>query len=145
MKLRKLLDDSGAATALVLMFLLGIVAVAGLVIDGGFLFSSRRALQSTADGAARAGAMAVDEWLLRESGGKEVKLSPEGARQAVADYLTRAGFRGEFDIEAAPGRVRVVLRKELEPLVLSITGIHEVSAKAESTAEPRSGITGAEE
>lgn len=142
MKDRRLPDDSGAAAPLVLIFMLGIIAVAGLVIDGGLLFSARRALQSTADGAARAGAMAVDESLLRESGGREVKLNPEGARQLVSDYLTQAGFRDHFEVEANPGRVRVVLRKELETLVLSIAGIRGFSTRAESTAEPSSGITG---
>ena len=143
MKRQRLADDSGQAAPLVLVFLMGIIAVAGLVIDGGFLFSARRSLQSTADGAARAGAMAIDEWLVRESGGNEVRLDPEAARQSVSEYLTRAGFKGNVEVESDSGSVRVILSKELNTLVLSIAGLRDVSSRAEATAEPRSGISGA--
>lgn len=138
---RRLPDDSGQATPLVLIFLLGIVGVAGLVIDGGFLFASRRSLQSTADGAARAGAMAVDEQRLRESGGREVRLDPEAAQAAVDDYLAVAGFAGQVEVAADASNVTVSLRRDMRTLVLSIVGVREVSARAEATAAPRSGIT----
>lgn len=138
---RRVADDSGQATPLILMFLLGIVAVAGLVIDGGFLFASRRSLQSMADGAARAGAMAVDERLLRDSGGAEVVLEPEVARAAADDYLTRAGFDGQVEITASSTNVKVNLYRQTRTLVLSIVGVREVSSQAEATATPRSGIT----
>jgi hypothetical protein len=138
---RRLSDDAGQATTLVLMFLLGIVAVAGLVIDGGFLFASRRSLQSMADGAARAGAMAVDEQLLRDSRGVEVVLEPELARAAADDYLNKAGFLGHVEISASSTNVKVNLYRQTKTLMLSIVGIREVSAGAEATATPRSGIT----
>jgi putative Flp pilus-assembly TadE/G-like protein len=137
---RRLSDDSGQATPLILMFLLGIVAVAGLVIDGGFLFASRRSLQSMADGAARAGAMAVDERLLRDSRGAEVVLEPEVARAAADDYLTRAGFDGQVEISASSTSVKVNLYRQTRTLVLSIVGVRDVSAQAQATAAPRSGI-----
>lgn len=137
---RRLVDDSGQATPLILMFVLGIVAVAGLVIDGGFLFSSRLSLQSMADGAARAGAMAVDEALLRESAGAEVVLEPDAARAAADDYLMRSGFQGHVGVSASSTEVRVNLQMETRTLLLSIVGVRDVSVRAEATARPRSGI-----
>lgn len=145
MRRHKFSDDSGQATPLVLIFLLGIIAVAGLVIDGGLLFNSRRTLQSIADGAARAGAMAVDERLLRESGGEQVRLDPEAARARVDTYLGVSGFKGIVEATVDPQEVRVKLQRGVSPLLLSILGVHEISAEAEAAAHPRSGILGAGE
>lgn len=137
---RRLVDDSGQATPLILIFLLGIVAVAGLVIDGGFLFASRRSLQSMADGAARAGAMAVDETLLREGASAEVVLEPDAARAAADDYLRRSGFQGHVGISTNSTEVRVNLQRETRTLLLSIVGVREVSVRAKANAGPRSGV-----
>ena len=67
MRLLQLRRESGAVVPLVAVMLLGLLAMAALVIDGGLLFAERRDLQGMADGAARAGAMAIDEELLRET------------------------------------------------------------------------------
>src|SRR5437868_13316623 len=59
------------------------VSMAGLAIDGGVLLTSRRELQSLADGAARAGATRVDIDRLRGSRGADVQLDPLLARAAA--------------------------------------------------------------
>ena len=76
----QLRSESGAVVPLTAVMLLGLLAIAALVVDGGLLFAERRDLQGLADGAARAGAMAVDEDLLRETG--TVRLDPASAREA---------------------------------------------------------------
>src|SRR5437764_9924681 len=63
------------------------VSIAGLAIDGGVLLTSRRQLQSVADGAARAGATRLDQVRLRGSGGADVQLDPAAARDASRRYL----------------------------------------------------------
>src|SRR5438445_13105728 len=63
------------------------VSLAGLAIDGGALVTTRRQLQSVADGAARAGATRVDASLLRSSGGSEVQLDHTLANPAAPTYL----------------------------------------------------------
>jgi hypothetical protein len=136
----RLSDDSGQVAPLVLVFLLGILAVAGLVIDGGVLFASRRSLQSIADGAARAGAMAVDEQLLRESGGEQVRLDPVAARARLDRYLEVSGFRGIVEATVDSEEVRVKLRRGIKPLLLSLVGVREISAEAGAAAHPSSGI-----
>lgn len=135
-------QDSGQAAVLVLVTLLGLLAVAGLVIDGGVLFTSRRSLQSLADGAARAGAMAVDERVLRDSEVGEVRLNPEAARFAVEQYLALADFAGGVELTAETGFVTVKVRSEAKPLLLSLVGVGSIATEAEATAYPRAGIEG---
>src|SRR6266511_5280727 len=98
MKTSRLRDDSGSVAPLTAVMLLGLLAVMALVVDGGVLFAARRALQGLADGAARAGAMAVDIAKLRET--ELVHLDPQEAEQAVRQYLHAAGFNGTSTIHA---------------------------------------------
>lgn len=140
MRPRRVFDDSGQAAPLVLVTLLGLLAVAGLVIDGGLLFSSRRSLQSLADGAARAGAMAVDEQALRESRGAEVLLDVAAAREAAGEYLRLAGFSGSVETEVAERAVVVRLMHSNRTLILSLVGVGQVSIRAEASAYPSAGI-----
>ena len=102
-------DERGQVAPLVAVCLLGFMAIAGLVIDGGMMFSTRRGLQALADGAARAGAMAVDEEELRNSEAASLALDPDAARFAAENYLEAAGFAGSTEIEADRGSVTVQL------------------------------------
>lgn len=132
-------DERGQVAPLVAVCLLGLLAVAGLVIDGGMMFSVRRHVQSLADGAARAGAMAVDESSLRENGGETITLSPEAARSAAEDYLLSTGFEGSSEIEADIGSVTVRLSTQHRTVLMSLVGFRQFEAMASATAAPRSG------
>ena len=132
-------DERGQVAPLVAVCLLGLVAIAGLVVDGGMMFSVRREIQSLADGAARAGAMAVDESALRTSGGESIKLDPEAARRAAEGYLTVARFDGTYEIEPAMDSVTVRLSAQHRTVLMSIVGLKTFEAEAFATASPRSG------
>lgn len=131
-------DERGQVAPLVAVCLVGFLAVAGLVIDGGIMFSARRELQSLADGAARAGAMAVDEAVLRETGGSIV-LDPEDARTAAQGYLEAAGFEGTFEILATVDSVNVRLHEKRGTVLMSLVGLREFDVAASATGSPRSG------
>ena len=81
--------ESGSASVLAALFLLGLVSVAGLVADGGRVLAERRSLQNLADAAAAAGAMQLDASRYRASGGA-VSLDAPRARRAAAGYLAPA-------------------------------------------------------
>lgn len=142
MNAARIRDDSGQVAPLVAVCMLGLLAVAGLVIDGGVLFSARRDLQSLADGAARSGAMAIDEQTLRGSGGSHIYLNPGAAELAVTDYLNLVGFDGAAETTASAESVRVTLNKSHRTVLLSIVGIRTVETRASSTAGPRSALAG---
>ena len=130
--------NSGAVAPLTAVMLIGLLAVAALVIDGGVLFAARRDLQGLADGAARAGAMAVDEGVLRETGG--VRLDPEAARAAAGAYLTAAGFQGDVAIDADMFVVTVDLEETRPTLMMGLLGVPTVTVTAHAVARPRVGI-----
>jgi hypothetical protein len=138
MRLLKLRRESGAVVPLVAVMLLGLLAVAALVIDGGLLFAERRDLQGMADGAARAGAMAIDEELLRDDGA--VRLDPPDARAAAAGYLEAAGFEGDAQIDADMLGVTVDLADTRPTLMMGLLGVQDVGVTARAVARPRVGI-----
>jgi uncharacterized membrane protein len=120
------------------MMLLGLLAVAALVIDGGLLFAERRDLQANADGAARAGAMAIDEDLLRETGA--VRLDPQAGREAAVRYLEAAGVEGTIRIDTNMLSVTVDLEEQRPTLVMGLLGLRTVDVNAHAVARPRVGI-----
>jgi Flp pilus assembly protein TadG len=138
----KFREETGAVVPLTTVMLLGLLAVAALVIDGGVLFAERRDLQGLADGAARAGAMAVNEELLRETG--DVRLDPVAARTAAGRYLAAGGFQGEVRIDADTLSVTVDLEESRPTLMMGLLGVRAVSVAAHAVARPRVGIEEAE-
>lgn len=117
--------NSGAVAPLTAVMLLGLLAMAALVIDGGVLFAARRDLQGLADGAARAGAMAVDEEVLRESGA--VRLDPAAALAAAARYVEAGGFGGDVAIDADMLVVTVDLEEIRSTLMMGLLGVRTVT------------------
>ena len=87
-------DERGAAMVLVALWLVALVSVAGLVVDGGMLLAQRRALQNVADAAAAAGAMQLDESplpLIRRVGGR-TRSRPRRMRRPKATWRRRTGL-----------------------------------------------------
>lgn len=134
-------DESGQAMVLVAIFLLGLVAVAGLVADGGMVLVQRRDLQHAADAAAAAGAMQVDEAVYRASSGSTVTLDASAAENAAIGYLI--GEDGtDYGVRVDGTRVEVEVSREAATAFLKVLGIAHVEISARSVAEPRYGVSG---
>ena len=142
MAMMRVSKESGAVVPLTAVMLLGLLAMAALVVDGGVLFAARRDLQGLADGAARAGAMAVDEERLRETGA--VSLDPVTARTAAGRYLAAGGFQAEVQIDADTLSVTVDLEESRPTLMMGLLGVRAVGVTAHAVARPRVGIEEAE-
>ena len=138
MKTSRVPEESGSVTPLVAVMLLGLLAVAALVVDGGVLFAARRDLQALTDGAARAGAMAVDVQRLRET--ELVRLDPEEAEEAAQQYLDAAGFNGTSTIRADILSVTVHLSETRPTVMMGLLGVRSVRVQADAVARPRTGI-----
>jgi Putative Flp pilus-assembly TadE/G-like len=130
--------ESGAVAPLVAVMLLGLLAVAALVVDGGVLFAARRDLQGLADGAARAGAMAVDIETLRET--EKVRLAPVEAEVAAHEYLRAVRYSGISSVSADILSVTVHLSDTRSTLMMGLLGVDSVEVEARSVARPRTGI-----
>jgi hypothetical protein len=130
--------ETGGVAPMVTVMLLGLLAVAALVVDGGVFFAARRDLQGLADGAARAGAMAVDEEWLRET--EEVRLDPEEAEISARRYLGATGFRGTASINTDILSVTVHLSASRSTVMMGLLGLDSVQVEARGIARPRTGI-----
>jgi len=134
----RLRSEHGVVAPLVAVVMLGLLAITALVVDGGVMFAAKRDLQGLADSAARAGAMAVDQSVLRQTG--RVQLDPDLARQAVQDYLASAGFQGSVDVQADTSAVTVDLSEERPTVMMGLVGIRTMRTEAHVVARPRTGI-----
>lgn len=81
-------DDRGSVLPLVIGAVVIVLMLVTVVTDVSALWLQRRALQSTADGAALAGAQAVDLPSVYADGAHgELRLDPRAARSAVRSYV----------------------------------------------------------
>ena len=117
-------------TAFVAVFAVALIAVAGLVVDGGYMLAGRRAAFDEAEAAARAGAQAIDEDSLRRGG--SVVVQPDEARQRVADYLAGTGHEGTVEVNG--DSVTVHVRVIQQPIILGLFGVGPVTLEASGTA-----------
>ncbi len=141
-RLRRLTrEEAGAVLPLAAIFLVGLVAVAGLVADGGYVLVQRRDLQNAADAAAAAGAMQVDEATYRASGGETVLLDASAAEEAaILALISEHGT--DYAVYADEARVEVEVSREATTAFLRVLGVEHVPISAHSVAEPRFGVGG---
>lgn len=132
--------ERGQALVLVVVMLPLFLSVIGLAIDGGVALSERRLLQNLADGAARAGAMQLDEGAYRQSSGTAVVLDTGAARAAAVEYLGSRAEGLEASVAADPGRVVVRVSREVPLSFLRLVGIRTARIEAAAPAEVRHGI-----
>ena len=116
------------------------LAVVGLAVDGGLVFSARRELQNVADSAARAGAQQIDVRAYRESRGRTVVLDEPAAHRVAAEAAARQGTSRDIRIEVEPSRVQVDVSRDAPTSFLRVVGVDSVRVTAAATAEVRHGI-----
>ncbi len=131
--------DRGALTLMLALLMVALVALAGLVIDGGKKLNASETAYAVAEEAARAGAGAVNTSLAYSSGNYEVD-APQ-ARAAAQAYLASAGYSGTVRVSGNSITVTVTIRKPTA--VLSAVGIDYVTATGTAVASLETGVTGA--
>jgi Flp pilus assembly protein TadG len=116
------------------------LAIVGLAVDGGLVFSARRELQNVADSAARAGAQQIDVRAYRESRGRSVVLDEAAARRVVAEYAATQGARHDIQVVVEPSRIQVDVSRDALISFMRLVGVERVRVTAAATAEVRHGI-----
>lgn len=122
-------DERGQITAFLAVFVVALVAVGGLVIDGGALLAAKRRAIDEAEGAARAGAQAVAPGALHRGAALP---DPAGAARAASAYLAKTGHQGVVAVDGDIVKVSVSFRYPM--LVLGIGGLASVSVTGEGSA-----------
>ena len=130
----------GMALAWVVVMMPFFLSIVGLTIDSGTMFKERRDMQALADGAARAGAMQIDQAAYRASSGSKVVLDPAAARAAVSSYLSGQPAGLTVNVNANPRQVVVRLQRKVPTAFLRIVRIDSADVGATSVAVPRHGI-----
>jgi Flp pilus assembly protein TadG len=129
--------ERGAAAAIIVLFTIALMAVAGLVIDGGYALGEQRRAMNAAEQAARAGSDQLDQGALRDG---EVRVDPARARAAAREYLAAAGLDGT--VAVAGGTVTVTISTSRETTLLKVVGVDSmpitVTASATSIDEDTS-------
>ncbi|MHB8244363.1 MAG: hypothetical protein ACYDGN_03260 [Acidimicrobiales bacterium] len=132
---RRLDDEEGMVTAFVVVFTLALLAMAGLVLDGGLALAAKVHAIDDAQAAARAGAQAIDVPLYRSTG--TITLDPA---QAVADaqgFLAAAGEHGTVSVAGETVTVNVTITQPTQ--ILSIVGVDQLTVTGTGSATAQQG------
>jgi Flp pilus assembly protein TadG len=122
-------EERGASTAIVVLFTVALLAVAGLVIDGGYALGAKREAMNSAEQAARAGADALDQGALRDG---EAKVDPGRAVAAAEGYLVSVGAQGSVSVNG--GEVSVTVTAHQDTTILTAVGVGSIPVRATATA-----------
>lgn len=119
-----------ALSAHVVVVIFALLAVAGLVIDGGAKISALRTAESAAAQAARAGA---DAGATSRAAGTPLDLA--AVQAAASGALAARDVQGDVRIEA--GRVTVTTHTSAPTVFLSLIGVGQLTATGEASADLR--------
>jgi Flp pilus assembly protein TadG len=133
-------SEHGSLSLMLIVLFVALLALAGIVVDGGAKLTADENATAVAQEAARAGATTVDVSRAYASGVFEV--DPAQAVAAARQYLTGAGYR-DFTVssdgdQAITVRVTVTERTRF----LSLIGIRAFSTTRSATAQLVTGVTG---
>ena len=127
--------EDGMVTAFVVIFTLALLAMAGLVFDGGLALSAKVRAIDDAQAAARAGAQAIDIPLYRQSG----TITLDSA-QSVADaqgFLAAAGEHGTVTVTGETVDVTVTITQPTQ--ILSVVGVDQLTVTGAGSATAEQG------
>lgn len=133
-------NDRGSITLLVLMFVIALLAAAGLVVDGGTKLRAARQADAVAEEAARAGAGQIDRSRAYAHGGRFV-IDRQTATNAARSYLVLSGNSGAVRATGAQ-TITVTVTISRPTIFLSAIGIDHVQVTKTATADLVQGVTG---
>ena len=128
--------ERGAVTAIVAVFLVGLMAAAALVYDGGRAITTKRRAINQAEQAARAGARAIDPGALRA--GQPERVDVAAANQQAQAYLDSVGASGTVSVKGATVEVTVSYRQPT--LLLGLVGVDNFSGSGSADALSVRGV-----
>ncbi len=131
--------DRGSLTRLLAVLMVSLLALAGLVIDGGRKLNESATATAIAQEAARAGAGMVDQAAAYRSG--TFRVNPAQAVAAAHAYLASAGYHGTVSVTGAD-QIRVTVTVTRPTLLLSLIGVDSMTSTGTAVASLVSGVTG---
>ena len=133
--------EGGSLTLMLAVLFVSLLALAGLVIDGGAQLNDAENAAAVAQEAARAGAGMVSQADAYASGTFVVDRAQ--AQEAAQQYLATAGDPGTVSFPAGRSLIQVTVTVTEPTRVLSLIGIDSLTATETATAQLVTGVTGA--
>ena len=130
--------EAGFVSLYVVVITIGLLALAGLVIDGGNALAARQQATDTAQQAARAGADALSPDSLRGNPG-QLSATPAGAQAAADRVLATNNATGTVTVTG--DNVTVTVQVHKATTILSAVGVTEINGTATATATALHGTT----
>jgi Flp pilus assembly protein TadG len=131
--------ERGSVTLMLLVLTLALVALAGIVIDGGAKLDQAENASAVAQEAARAGAGMVNQANAYSTGSFTVDQAQ--ALAAARQYLAAAHYHGTVSAPTAD-TIQVTVTVTSRTKVLSIIGIDSMTSTGSATASLVTGVTG---
>lgn len=132
--------ERGAVMFWVIPIMVGLIAMAGLIVDGGNAIAARERAEDVAQQAARAGADALSPVALHDANPGDLTADPTAARAAAQRVLDAAGITHP-NVVISGDSVTVSVTVHEKTQVLSAFGLDDVSGSASSTATALHGGT----
>jgi Flp pilus assembly protein TadG len=127
-------------TAFVASIMVALLALAGLVLDGGSALAAKVRANGQAEAAARAGAQAIDLTVYRTS--NRLQLIPAQAAINAQNFLTSVGATGTVTV--AGNTVTVTVTASQTTQLLGLVGISILDVHGTGSALPQRGVVTAE-
>jgi hypothetical protein len=131
--------DRGSVALFMAVFMMALLVLAGLVVDGGAAIAARERAADLAQQAARAGADALVPASLRGSSPAGLQVDPNAAQSAAARVLALGGATGEITITGL--EVTVTARVPRRAAILAAVGVTDLTGTATATATVLHGTT----
>ena len=132
-------SDTGSITLMLLVLFVALIAMAGIVIDGGAKLNQAENATAIAQEAARAGAGMVNQGQALSTGSFTVDQAQ--AIAAAEEYLSGAGYHGSVT-PVGTESIQVTVTVTGPTRVLSIIGIDSMTSTGSATASLVTGVTG---
>jgi Flp pilus assembly protein TadG len=154
-------DERGQALVLLALSLVGLLAMTGLVVDGGNAWAQQRQTQNASDSAAEAGSVVLAEWWAGATApstsyagtcptvttswdqavcqavygaGTYNNVTVTAAYYTNYDGSTNLGPVGQGSLPSGAQGVRAVTTKDFRTYFAGVVGINQMSTGAEATA-----------
>ncbi|HEY3717761.1 MAG TPA: pilus assembly protein TadG-related protein [Jatrophihabitantaceae bacterium] len=132
--------ERGSVALYTVAVMMGLVAMAGLVVDGGNGIAARERAADLAQQAARAGADALSPASLHTGTPDQLSASPAAAT-AAAERVLAADRRVHGIVSVDGNSVTVHVTVHEKTAIMSAVGLNEISGSATSTATALHGTT----
>lgn len=132
--------DRGTVAMFTTIFAVFVIALAGLLVDGGLTIHARQRAADIAEQAARAAADDIDIAYLRQTGKARILASGTPCRRARLLAAKYKEVTGPIQCTTSPQSARVGVQIRVRFQLLSAFGFPDMTMSSTASAQPQEGI-----